>query len=230
MKQPLKCCIAYNTYGGYCVPLSSRHRPAAQKILAGEIWEPETIDFLRLHCEEGDVVHAGAFFGDFLPALSRSCALEAKVWAFEPNPENYRCALITAHINGLDNIELMNAGLGERQAFLPMVTVGANGRSLGGGSRIAETSCSSRQEGSINVKMVTIDEIVPCDRKVSIIQLDVERFEKPALTGALMTIQRSKPIIILETWPEEPWLSKNILPLGYRIAGNVHGNTILRNG
>lgn len=27
----LKCQVSYNQYGGYCVPLSSRHRPAAKK-------------------------------------------------------------------------------------------------------------------------------------------------------------------------------------------------------
>ena len=33
--QALKCTIAYNKYGGYCVPLSSHHRPNAQYILGG---------------------------------------------------------------------------------------------------------------------------------------------------------------------------------------------------
>jgi FkbM family methyltransferase len=224
----LQCCIAYNKYGGYCVPLSSRHRPAAKKILAGEVWEPGTIEFLMSHCEDGDIVHAGTFFGDFLPALSQSVALGAKVWAFEPNPENYRCALITTYINGLQNImELMNAGLGERQGSLSMLTADADGRSLGGSSRIVEKSC---EESSIIVQIVTVDEIVPSDRKVSIIQLDIEGFEKPALSGALTTIRRCRPIIILETLPEESWLSENILQLGYRIVGTLHGNTVLRNG
>jgi hypothetical protein len=84
----LQCCIAYNKYGGYCVPLASRYRVAARKILAGEVWEPTTIEFLMSYGSHGDIVHAGAYFGDFLPALSRSCAPGAKVWAFEPNPEN----------------------------------------------------------------------------------------------------------------------------------------------
>lgn len=226
----LQCCIAYNTYGGYCVPLSSRHRPAAQKILAGEIWEPMTIEFLMSHCEDGDLVHAGTFFGDFLPALSQAAALSAKVWAFEPHPENYRCAFITTYINGLQNIELMNAGLGERQGPLSMMIADASGRSLGGASRIVAKSCNSSEESAITVRIVTVDEIVPSDRKVSMIQLDVEGFEQPALSGALMTIQRCRPTIILETLPEESWLSENMLQLGYRIAGTVHGNTVLRNG
>ncbi len=39
----LKCTIAYNQYGAYCVPLSSRHRPAAKAILDRRIWEPGTL-------------------------------------------------------------------------------------------------------------------------------------------------------------------------------------------
>lgn len=222
----LQCSIAYNKYGGYCVPLSSRHRPAAKKILAGEVWEPETIEFLTSHCNDGDIIHAGTFFGDFLPALSQPLTTGAKVWAFEPNPENYRCALITTYLNDLQStIELMNAGLGQQRGSLSMVTKDAEGRSLGGSSRVVEKSCGT---GSISVQILTIDEIVPPDRRVSIIQLDVEGFEQPALSGALRTIQCYRPILILETLPAERWLAENILCFGYRTQGVIHGNTILR--
>ena len=81
------------------------------------------------------------------------------------------------------------------------------------------------------VDIVTVDEVVPPERMVSIIQFDVEGFEKEALTGALMTIHRCKPTIVLEQLPEEGWFSKNILSLGYRIVGvageKSHKNTIL---
>jgi hypothetical protein len=80
----LQCCIAYNKFGGYCVPLSSCYRPAAQRILSGKVYEPETIAFLTSHCGKGDVIHGGTFFGDFIPALSRALAPGYKLWAFEP--------------------------------------------------------------------------------------------------------------------------------------------------
>lgn len=66
--------------------------------------------------------------------------------------------------------------------------------------------------------IVTLDEIIPRERMVSNIQLDVEGFEKQALTGALMTVNRCKPIIVLEQLPEESWFSKNIISLGYQIV------------
>jgi FkbM family methyltransferase len=227
----LKCRIAYNKYGGYCVPLSSQHRPAVQKILAGEVWEPSTIDFLTSNCKDGDIVHAGTYFGDFLPALSQACAMRAKVWAFEPNPENYRCALITVAINDLQNVELQNAGVGAHRGSRPMVVLDNYGRSLGGMSRLVGTTDDIDEKRLATVDIVTVDDIVPPERMVSIIQFDVEGFEKPALTGALMTIHRCKPAIVLEGLPEEGWLSKNILSLGYRIVGvaggKSHKNTIL---
>jgi len=227
----LQCCIAYNKYGGYCVPLSSHHRPAAQKILSGAIYEPETIEFLMSHCNDGDIVHAGTYFGDFLPALSRSCAHGTKIWAYEPNSENYQCALITSYINGLQNVELTHAGLGERPASLAMVTADSRGKVLGGASYMTTSYMPTRKNvlGSTEemVQIIAIDEMVPSSRKVSIIQLDVEGYEKQALSGALKTIQRCLPIIIVETLPEDTWLSKNILPLGYQISQKVHQNTVL---
>ena len=223
----LQCCIAYNKYGGYCVPLSSKHRPASRDILAGDVWEPEIIEFIISRCGDGDIVHAGAFFGDFLPALSQSSAEGSRIWAFEPNPENYRCAFITTYINGLQNVELINAGLGERRGFLQMATLDTRGISLGGGSRIVLETDERNEEGLITVEVVTVDEVIPSERKVSIIHLDVEGFEKPALAGALKSIRRCKPILILESLPDEGWLSTNILQLGYRKAWKAYDNTVL---
>jgi len=226
----LRCCVSYNKYGGYCVPLSSLHRPAARRILSGDVWEPDTIEFMEMNSGEGDIVHAGTYFGDFLPALAMSRRGDAKVWAFEPNSENYRCAQVTTYINSLHNVEIRNAGLGSGKAVLPMMTHDEIGRSLGGGSRIYEGTCDNEAGRFAEVEILALDDALPSDRRIAIIQLDVEGFEKPALAGALETIKRCKPILILENLPEEDWLTENILALGYRTTGRVHTNTILTAG
>src|SRR5262245_31189240 len=125
----LKCLVSYNEYGGYCVPESSRHRPAAQAILSNEVWEPRTIEFIVANSGVGDVVHAGTCFCDFLPALSKGVAPGSKVWGFEPNGENYRCARITLEINDLANVVLTHAGLGAKRESLFLLTQDENGRS-----------------------------------------------------------------------------------------------------
>jgi hypothetical protein len=127
----LDCRLSYNKFGGFCVPASSQHRPAAHAILTGRVWESETIEFITTRCGDGDVVHAGTYFGDFLPALSKACRPDARVWAFEPNTENYRCAKITIGLNGLQNVVLTNAGLGATFTRLPLTSQGRPRRRAG---------------------------------------------------------------------------------------------------
>ena len=225
----LKCHVAYNKYGGYCVPLSSLHRPASSRILAGGVWEPDTIEFIVSHARVGDLIHAGTYFGDFLPALSRSRHEGAKVWAFEPNYESYRCASLTLLINGSQNVVLANAGLGERCETLILETSASNGTAHGGTSHILtenninEASARNTQP----VQVVTLDSAIPENRNVSLIHLDVEGFEIYALNGARNIIRRCMPIIVLETMPSNNWLYENLLPLGYHTGPILHGNTVL---
>lgn len=222
----LPCYISSNKYGSYCVPGSSYHRPAAQAILSGKVWEPETIEFIIKHVGKGDIVHAGTYFGDFVPALSGACTDGAKLWAFEPNSENFRCALITVAINQLTNVEITNAGLGDINDSGTMVVSDKSGRALGGASRLVAKEQQSNPESMEEVMVMKLDDKMPTERHVSIIQLDVEGFEMEALSGAMETIKRCQPIIILEDLPEADWITENILDLGYRISGKLHINTV----
>jgi FkbM family methyltransferase len=223
----LDCLVAYNEFGGYCVPRSSMHRPALQATLRGEVWERETLNFLTSHCNNGDIIHAGTYFGDFLPALSAACAQTYKVWAFEPNPENFSCANMTITINRLENVELTNAGLGAGASTVSMVTKDLQGRGMGGGSTIVKGENSPAGIAE-EVNIVAIDDTVPSDRPISILQLDVEGYEEEVLIGAEKTIRRCRPILVLEILPDMQFMEDNIFPLGYKVEGEVQGNTILK--
>src|SRR2546421_6862754 len=123
--------IAENAHGFYCVPRAAVPRPAAQKIINGEVWEPETIDFVVRHCMDRGVVHAGAFFGDFLPAVSRALVADAVLYAAEPNPENHASSLWTVRINGLRNVKLFRGALGRSASTADIIVRDEAGQSLG---------------------------------------------------------------------------------------------------
>ena len=221
--QPPKTLIAANRYGRYCVPASSQHRPAARAILGGDIWEPGTIDFLASHCGDGDIVHAGTYFGDFLPALAVAVAPAARIWAFEPCGENFRCAQITLELNGIHNVSLAHAALGAGAGTALLYTGPTGKLPLGGMSTIR----SAREPGKDyeEVPLVAIDSAIPQDRYVSIIQLDVEHYEEQALAGALSTIRRCLPLLVLERLPvNRTWFRENVVALGYRKTGRVDMN------
>jgi FkbM family methyltransferase len=227
----LKCRIAYNRFGGYCVPRSSAHRPAAKAVLSGQVYEPETIDFMRSSCGDRDILHAGTFFGDFLPALSAAIAPRSLVWAFEPNRENYRCARVTLELNEATNVRLAHGGLGAQRQRSSVQTADAGGKALGGASRIVRPGNEARWREPVEI--FTIDEVIPPERDLGLLQLDVEGYEQEALSGGLATIRRCMPILILESLPgsrlvQGEWFADNILSLGYAQVARLHGNFVYR--
>lgn len=200
----LDCVLARNEYGAYCVPRSSRQRPAAKAVLRCRVWERDTLNLMR--SLPGDVVHAGTFFGDFLPALASS--REGIVWAFEPNRESYRCAHITAELNDLQNVMLTHAALSDTPGEASLATSDRQGRQFGGGSRLISGAPDGR--GHESVPVVTVDEVVPTDRHVGVLQLDVEGHEQQALLGAMLTIERCRPLLIVETLPAHDWMEEHL--------------------
>lgn len=217
--------IASNEHGIYCVPASSKSRPAAAAVLAGKVWERKTIGFMAEHCADGDIVHAGAYFGDFIPGLSKALHDRAHLWAFEPSSENYACAQKTLELNAISNTTLTQGALGSRAGIKLLRTGAPSYPAMGGASRVVR----SEKPGFTheNVHMVVLDDLVPENRPVAIIQLDVEGFEKQALSGALQTVKRCLPILILETLPKDPdWFEEKILSLGYREIAKIHANKV----
>ena len=103
---PVACALCTNEFGRYAIPLSSAYRPAAQTVLRGDVWERETIDLLRTHGDRG-VVHAGTYFGDFLPGLSAALKPGRTIYAFEPNAENFACAEWTLSRLGHTRVEFL---------------------------------------------------------------------------------------------------------------------------
>lgn len=221
-----------NRYGIYAVSPAILHRPAARLVAEGQVYEPATIEFIRNRCGDGDVVHAGTFFGDFLPGIAARLGPGALVWAFEPNPSNFALAGETVRLNRLDNVRLQNAALSGTAGQRVMVTRNPAGGSLGGGSYLVEGT-----EGDVaevvpgqtdEVAAVRIDDVVPADRRVSIVQLDVEGHEVPALEGARATIERCRPILILERFEDGARLAALFPGLGYRPVGRLHGNVVFQ--
>jgi len=65
-----------------------------------------------------------------------------------------------------------------------------------------------------DIEIVAIDEVIPADHNISILQLDIEGYEEQALKGCLKTIKRNRPILILEDdqkITKSEWFKLNVL-------------------
>jgi len=145
-------------------------------------WIPREIqalpELLKWVPERGTIIQAGANCGVWIKAYS---SLFNKVYTFEPNDLNWECLL--RNVNE-PNVNMTKAGLSDRMGYCKSV----DGEAENWGAMQIE-------EADFGIPMVTIDSLnIDCD----LIQLDVEGFEENALKGAFQTIQRCKPVIIIE--------------------------------
>lgn len=132
------------------------------------------------------VVSAGANCGMYTRQYAERFRF---VYAFEPDPLLFHCMV---NNNQLDNVIKLNMALGDQCGLIGMQRGRAGGPEMNVGmGRIADPMHSD-----IIIQIVTIDslDLPACD----LIQLDVEGFEKPAITGAKNTIEKFKPVIIAE--------------------------------
>ena len=225
--------IAANEHGFYCIPSEFRPRELPSTLLRGEVYEPATLGFLCRHVGKGDIVTGGAFIGDFLPALRRAMAASARIHTFEPAPASHAAARETIRLNGLRNIALAPVAVGAEPGTLPLQVTRRGGAPVAAGVAI-NPDLPLDDERVIPVEVKTLDSLVPATRKVTILHLDVEGFEEPALRGAARIIGQNRPLVVLEAG--KPWKQRlfqavlqDIAPdAGYRFCGEIERNAIYR--
>jgi len=207
-------------------------QPVINELMAGQVYEENTIGYILDNCGNGTIVHAGAFIGDMLPAIS---GMKNRVIAFEPSLVSFRCAQITLQLNFQEHEHktvLKNKGLGaEKASDIPLVSMRDAVKPLGGETRILQHIGNTPKEFVEYINITTIDHEVPDTDDVTVIHLDVEGYEEKTLMGAKKTLQDSTPMLILEIASEQyietEFYDEFIFgELGYREVERHRGNRI----
>lgn len=203
----------------YFVPKYAVHRPVAGRILRKKHVSPPLHELVErvMQWRPGSMLHAGTFFGDMLPSFSRKTP--GLLYAFEPVLENYLLARHLIERNELDNVLLFHAGLAEGTRLGEVETMRGDDRHRGGASFVVSdrrppTNVTQR------ISLIPIDHLAIDD--LSMLQLDVEGFERHVLEGAVETIARNEPVIVLEDNRDN--CEKLLRSLGYTRSGQVAGD------
>lgn len=113
----------------------------------------------------------------------------AKVCSFEPVKPTFEILEKNVSINHLEDIiEIHNIAVGDRNYRGTYDTYDLN--NIGG------TSIYEQEDGGIDI--ITIDELNL--QNVGFIKIDVEGFEEKVVRGALDTIKRFHPVMLIEIW------------------------------
>ena len=201
--------LAENNKGIYIIPKKDlENRKVARKLRNGTEHESEVVNTIIKYSGEGTVVHAGAYIGDMIPAISKNVK---SMIAFEPNREAFKCAICVRHLNNCNNTGVYNVALSERCGVGIL-----NMDQFRNAENVAKIKLIENEE---NAKSVTIDSLsidkIGTLRYCSVIHLDVELHEIQALKGAIDTIKRDRPLLIVEdlynTLNKDLWFKRNIL-------------------
>jgi FkbM family methyltransferase len=116
-----------------------------------------------------------------------------KNYGFEPVPFLFEKAKKNIGLNGFRNIYLNNLAISDKKGAL-YFEMPAN-RNFGSINMSLRQTTNSKE-----VKAVTFDEFVESHRidKIDFIKIDVEGFEYKVLQGAVMSIQKFKPLLFIE--------------------------------
>lgn len=216
--------VATNPNGKFCIPNNYLHRPVPRMLARGEIYEPETQDYLADLSATGDIICGGAFVGDFLPRIARAARPGGQVHTFEPNPVSFACAQHTIELNGLMNCILHPCGVGRSSGVMNLQVTKPNGNAMAARARIVPDKIDG---ATIEIPIISLDDLVPADCPVSAIQLDIEGHEIEAIEGAVRIIHDNSPVIIVEA--EKPRSKQQYVDLLGRLfpKSNYHLDRVM---
>jgi len=159
---------------------------------------------------EGDVFYdVGANAGFYSLLASRLVGPSGRVVAFEPLPSNLTLFREHLRLNGVENVEVIEAAVAARAgraSFDPSAS---------------RFTARLQERGALEVKTVCLDNLVASQRipPPSVLKMDIEGGEYEALRGAIELLRRTKPYVVLALHGQEMQSSCRRLfdTCGYRI-------------
>jgi FkbM family methyltransferase len=145
-------------------------------------WDFGEVDYLRDHLvQPGDVIfECGAHHGENTILLSTWAGPSGTVVAFEPVPHNARTVQKQVELNGLENVQVINAAVGSARGTVRMTD---------------ESNAQVSRGPGIDVEVVRLDDFVHMNP--TLLKIDVEGFEAELLRGA-QEVLALRPKISLE--------------------------------
>jgi len=144
----------------------------------------------------------GAFVGFYTQRLSQLVGATGEVWAFEPVPETFAVLSYVVRRLSLNNVRVLNLALSDSdgQAVMEVPRYRYGGESLYA-ARIVSTRLRPDLR-AIPIQGRTLDSMLSkgdaSRRTVRFMKLDVEFHELQTVCGAMETIRRDHPVILME--------------------------------
>jgi FkbM family methyltransferase len=166
-------------------------------LLRDGYFEPYETTLIESEVKPGDVVlDIGANIGYYTLIFARLVGEKGRVYAFEPDPTNYRLLKKNVRANGYQNVIFVNKAVAETSGPLSLYLCPDNK----GDHRIFE---SEDNRSAIPIEATTLDEhFAEYQGKIDFIKMDIQGSEGRAVRGMQGLLRKYRDVkIITEFWP-----------------------------
>lgn len=166
--------------------------PTCSAFIIGN-YEQEKTNIVVKNTAPGDIVFdVGAHVGYYSLMMAKLAGEDGRVYSFEPRPLNNEFLRKHISANKVKNVEVVDKAISDIVGTLKF-----NSNTGTGTGQLSET-------GNIEVNSTSIDTLISEGKPMpNLIKIDVEGGEVGVLKGAVQTIEKAKPKIILATHGEE---------------------------
>lgn len=166
-------------------------------LMSGEFESTET-EACKQYIKDGStVLDLGANIGYYTVLFSRLAGVRGKVYAFEPNLNNFNFLKRNIDGNGCHNVILTMAAVSDSLGYLKLFCHSTN---MGAHSLCRENVVYDESGGIQSqyfVPSITLDAFLP-EERVDFIKMDIQGAEPFAITGGEKLIRRCMPVILSE--------------------------------
>ncbi|MBV8773930.1 MAG: FkbM family methyltransferase [Deltaproteobacteria bacterium] len=165
------------------------------------IYQQDVLYWIKTLCKRGDTVFdIGAFHGLMSTIASKAVGPTGRVIAFEPNEASRTHLQAHLSLNRCTNVTVESTGLMDQQKEYAFYAQAGN--SSWNSSFVRAFVDASQEVEPVTINCTTVDEYVERTGLVPrLMKIDTEGTEFMVLQGAIQTIQRHRPILLMEFNP-----------------------------
>lgn len=179
---------------GHKMFLSKNSEVSFHLVLKGK-WEETETELIKNEIYDGNVVlDIGANIGYFTLIFAKKVGSKGKVFAFEPEPNNFRLLKKNVQVNNFQNVVIENFALSENNGRINLYL---SERDVGS-HRVYQSNKVTNN--FVTVKKIKLDDYLKkysFSKNISFIKLDVEGAELDVLKGMTGILKNNKPLKIL---------------------------------
>jgi FkbM family methyltransferase len=152
-----------------------------------EVYEPFETGIFKREIRPGNtVLDIGANIGYYTLIAARLVGPRGKVYAFEPDPTNFRILQKNVETNGYTNVVLVNKAVSNKNGKIRLYLNPANR----GDHRVYD---SKDGRPSLEIEVIALDRFFkPLDKKIHFIKMDIQGAEASAFEGMKGLIRGNK--------------------------------------